>query len=623
LACGLLLLITLLVYASVVSHDFVNYDDPEYVTGNSQVQAGLSLDGLMWALTTTAAHNWHPLTWLSHMLDWELFGSWAGGHHLTSVLLHLASTALLFVFLSRTTNAPGRSAFVAGLFALHPLHVESVAWVAERKDVLSGFFFMLTLVAYARYVERPGWKGYALVILSFALGLMAKPMLVTLPFLLLLLDLWPLQRASVPLKSRLLEKVPLLVLAIVSGGVTLFVQQQGGAMQTLGELPLGSRAANAVVAYFSYLGKMWWPADLAAFYPRTVRTGWQWAGALALIGAISVFVMGIVRRHSYALVGWCWYLGMLVPVIGLVQVGDQAMADRYTYLPLIGVWIAVSWGALAIAERLRLPEKALPAAAALILAACAAVTWLQIGHWKNSAALFQHALRVTKDNYIAHINYGVVLFSAGRVDEAMDHYRAALRIKPDSVDARHNLGLALLVKGQTDDAIAQYQEALRIKPAFGEAHANLGHALIRQQRIPEAIHQYRLALETMPDDIESHYNLGVALLEEGQAPAAREHFAAVVRLQPDRAEAHNNLGFTLLDAGDIEEAVREYREALRLRPGLPEALCNLVEALLIQGKIEEAREQQRLLLPSHPELAAEMEKRIEHYRATKQGIGQP
>ena len=496
------------------------------------------------------------------MLDVELYGFDPGAHHLTNLWFHIANTLLLFGLLHRMTGALGRSAFVAGLFAVHPLHVESVAWLAERKDVLSTLFGMLTIWAYVDYGGRPGPRRYGAVLLFFALGLLAKPMLVTLPFVLLLLDFWPLGRVRMgsnpagdwafsrdgcsTMVRLVWEKIPLLALAAASSVVTFVIHRRGGAVISLGATPLNLRLENAWISYLAYIGKMLWPAHLAVFYPYAQsQSGW-WATAafLGLVG-ISVAVIRAGPRRPYLLVGWFWYLGTLVPVIGLVQVGDQAMADRYTYVPLIGLFIVVAWGVPELLARWPLPRLALPAAAGLVILACAITAWGQVQYWEDSTTLWTHTLAVTTGNNIAHNNLGVSLADQGKLDEAIAHYCEALRIKPDYANAHNNLGVALADRGKTDRAIAHYSEALRIQPDYADAHINLGVSLAEQGKVDQAIVHFTEALRIQPDSAKAQNDLGVALASQGKVDQAIAHFTEALRIQPDYADAQKNLGIAL------------------------------------------------------------------------------
>jgi Flp pilus assembly protein TadD len=584
-----LVVATLAVFWQVQSHEFVNYDDNVYITENRNVQGGLTQKTLVWAFTTTYASNWHPLTWLSHMLDCELFGLTPRGHHLINLLFHVASTLLLFLVLARMTNLVGRSAFVAALFALHPLHVESVAWVAERKDVLSTFFWILTMWAYVRYTEHPGFRRYLLVFLLFALGLICKPMLVTLPFTLLLLDYWPLRRIELgkPTESNALqtqkstsfghqrsvgfgliwEKVPFFFLAGVSSLVSLLAQHQGGAVASLELLPLKIRIANAFVSYATYLWKMIWPLHLAVFYPHPSMVGiWKLFGAGLFVVSLSVLVIRLARKCPYLPVGWFWYLGTLVPVIGVIQVGAQAMADRYTYVPLIGVFIILAWGVPDLLARWRYRRIALAISLGLILPVLMARAWLQVQHWQNTMTLFAHALEVTDHNYLAHTHVGGVLVSRGDLDRGIVHYTKALRIKPNYSLAHYNLGIALDRKGKLDEAIAHYSDALRAKPDYSKAHSNLGVALARQGNLDEAINHFRKALQIEPDLAEVHYNLGRALALKGRLHEAIVHYSEVVRIMPDLSQGHYNLGIALVQEGKLSEGIKHLETAVRLEP---------------------------------------------------------
>ena len=486
----LLVIFALAVYWQVNGHEFVNYDDSLYVIENPQVKNGVDLNAVIWAFKSTHAANWHPLTWLSHMADVELYGLAPGAHHLTSVVFHIANSLLLFVVLRRMTGHLWQSAVVAALFALHPLHVESVAWVAERKDVLSTFFWLLTMLGYARYAERPGVARYLLVVGCFMLGLMTKPMLVTLPFVLLLLDYWPLRRVGIerfgehqsgnlpcwrPLLGLVWEKLPLFLLAIVSSVITFWAQKKGGAVGSMELYPLTSRVANALVSYVKYIGKTIWPVDLAAFYPHPGSLpAWQVVGAGVLLGLITVAALRSLRQRPWFIVGWLWFVGTLVPVIGLVQIGLQAMADRYTYIPLIGLFMIVAWGVSELIGGWQHKKKLLATAAIILLMVLSVVSWRQTTYWKNSVTLFQHALAVTENNYWMHNNLGFALTAQGRLDEAIAQYENALKINPVYEPAHLNLGIALISQGKVDQCIAYYQDVLRHRPDFAEVHHNLG-----------------------------------------------------------------------------------------------------------------------------------------------------
>ena len=600
--CLALIALNVFIYASVWHYEFIDYDDPAYVPKNPAVAGGLTLQAVKWAFTSGSTGNWFPLTWMSHMLDVQIYGMNAGGHHLTNALLHIASTLLLFELFCRMTGALGRSAFVAALFAVHPLHVGSVAWVAERKDVLSTLFWMLTIWAYVGYTKQPRLGRYCCVLGLFALGLMSKPMVVTLPFVLLLLDIWPLRRVWPPAGPlyrdelspstaqpstwfRLsLEKLPLLILAVASSIVTLSVQQQAGAVAGLDKFPLGHRVMNALVSYVVYIRKMLWPARLAPFYPSARSlVGWWVAGAIFVLAAISVAVIRGARQRPYLAVGWLWYLGTLLPVIGLIQVGTQAMADRYTYVPLIGLFLIAAWGAPELLSGLGCRTIVLPAAGLVILA-CALTARSQVKYWHDSTTLWRHALEVTEGNYLAHNNLGVSLADQGELDEAVSHYLEALRSKPDYVLAHNNLGIALAAQGKLEAAIAHYREALRFQSDYVGAATNLGNALEVQGKHEEAIAQYSAALRLQPDFVLAHSGAASALEAEGKHEEAIAEYSAALRLKPDFPEGHNNLGAILAKQGKVDEAIREFSEALRFKPNYADAKNNLAAMLQAKGQ---------------------------------------
>jgi Flp pilus assembly protein TadD len=600
-----------IVYAPVWHHEFVNYDDDRYVTENPFVRQGLSPASFHWALTATHASNWHPLTWLSHMLDVELYSLEPGGHHLTSVALHAANAVILMWVLVVMTGRFRRSLLVALLFALHPLRVESVAWVAERKDVLAGLFWMLTLLAYGLYARRPGAARYGLVLACFALGLTAKPMLVTLPFVLLLLDVWPLRRTARragAIRKCVVEKLPLFALSAASVAITLVAQKGGGAMRASEIWPLGQRLANALIAYVAYLWKTVWPSGLACFYPHPAAVSadgawirWALVAALLLATATAVAVVAM-RRRPHVAVGWFWYLGTLVPVIGIVQVGSQAMADRYTYLPLIGIYIVVAWGLSEwIEKRERLRAFVIPVVA-IVLAAFATVTRLQIAHWKDSQTLFEHALRVTQDNYVAHNNLGSLFESRGDLAQAATQFERALHIRPGFPPSNNNLGLVLTQQGELPRAIEHFARAVAGDPGYAEAHNNLGAALQRQGDIARAASHFERAVSLDPDHSEAHNNLGVILERRGDLDRATEHYERALRIDPDFAEAHSNLGNVLLSGGDLAGARARYESALDVRPDFAEAHNNLGFVLARQGDLRGAVSHYRRALELRPAL---------------------
>jgi len=611
LICIFLISATFAAYWPVVNHEFVKYDDDKYVTDNHQVKSGLSWQSVRWAFTTGHASNWHPVTWLSHMADCEIFGLQAGAHHLTNVLLHIANTLLLFVVFKRMTGAMWASAFVAAVFGLHPLHIESVAWVAERKDVLSTFFWMLTMWAYALYAERPGVGRYLLTLVFFVLGIMAKPMLVTLPFVLLLLDYWPLERIQLrkqtgngdlqsskkqntigqkPIMQLVVEKVPFFVISAVSCVVTVFVQRIGGAVPTMEALGLKVRVGNAIVSYAAYIGKMVWPSRLAVLYPYAVGSLTMSKVVVSglLLVLISICFIYIGRRHRYLVVGWLWYLGTLVPVIGLVQVGVQAMADRYTYIPLTGLFIVIAWGLSNLAAGRPHRKVVLAAAALAVLAAATVCTSRQLRYWQNSIKLFKHTLDVTDNNWLMHNNYANLLQDLGQIEEAIEHFNRSLQLKGDSPEIHNNLGNAFSKLDQTDKAIEHYKKALSLKPNFSEAHYNLAVALTKQEKTDEAIAEYREALRFKPDDVDALSNLGFELAQKNKNKEAIEYYKKALALEPDNVFTHGRLGLALASVGKTDEAIDEFQFVLKKRPGDAEMHCNVGILLQRQGNIPKA-----------------------------------
>ncbi len=613
LICVGLALATFVAFEQVRHNQFVNYDDGTYITENRRVKAGITFESVKLAFTTVhPSGNWHPLTSLSHMLDCHFFGLNPSMHHLTSLLFHIANTLLLFLIFKRMTGALWQSAFVAAAFALHPLHVESVAWVAERKDVLSGFFWMVTMLAYVRYTERPCFGRYLFVLLSFCLGLMAKPMLVTLPFVLLLLDYWPLNRLQRPRQNEkdalpqaesvanfdfcssvwrlIAEKIPLFALAVVSSVVTFIVQNKAKSVWGTEILSLSLRIANALVSYIKYIGKMIFPTRLAVLYPysRHGFPAWQLIVCILILAVVSAFVIYMARRKGYLLVGWLWFIGTLVPVIGLVQVGAQSMADRYTYLPSIGIFIMVAWGAVELGAKWRYGKIGLATLAGVSLAVLLICTRTQVRHWQSSLTLCKHALEVTEDNFVMHINLGLALYSQGFVDEANSHYRQALQIKPGSPKAHNNLAVLLIEQGAMEEATKHCRQALRFRPDFADAHSNLGSALAKAGKLDEAIEHFHQALKIEPDHIGTHNNLGSALAIKGKLDEAVGYYRRALRLNPNNELTLTNLGKALRLQNKLDEAITCYKESLRLKPDQPGAHRNLAMILFRQGKLDEA-----------------------------------
>jgi tetratricopeptide (TPR) repeat protein len=598
------------VYAQTAHFDFVNFDDPEYVAQNLHVRSGLTAPDIGWAFTSGEAANWFPVTWLSHMLDCQLFGLRSGWHHLTNVWFHALATLLLFAFLDRATKARWRSALVAFLFALHPLHVESVAWIAERKDVLSAFFWFLTLYAYVGYTERPDGKRYALTLGAFCLGLMAKPMAVTLPFVLLLLDVWPLRRMQTMRRRAVWEKAPFFAAAVIVGLVTYLVQRASGAVQAVSAFPIALRVENALISYVIYIAKMFWPSGLAVFYPYPLRVP-VWEAVSAAIGIVGVtaLVLRSFRNYPYLSVGWFWYVGTLAPVVGLIQVGAQARADRYTYIPLTGVFIMLVWGAADVARRWPRARTGVLVLAGAGCSSCFALTAAQIEHWRDSESLFRHALDVTHANYVAQHNLGVALSETPeKLPEAIQHLDAAVRIQPNSVRARTDLGNALAnTPGRLEEAVAQYRAALRIAPDAAITHNDLGNTLLKMQgHVTEAIAEYRKALRLKPDYAEAHNDLGSALAEApGRLPEAISEFQTALLIDPDYAEARTNLDAALAnDPKRLPESIAHQQAKVEADPNSAEAHSNLAGALeKMPGRLPEAISQYEAALRLNPNSA--------------------
>jgi tetratricopeptide (TPR) repeat protein len=608
--CVLLALAVFAVFGQTLHYGFVNYDDDEYVYENPFVQKGLTWVGIHWAFTGFHSANWHPLTWLSHMLDCQLYGLTAGGHHFTNVLIHAATAIVLFLVLRRMTGFLWRSAFVAAVFAIHPLRAESVAWVAERKDVLSGLFFMLTVGAYVRYAQRP-WSAvrYGRVLLLFALGLMCKPMLVTLPLVLLLLDYWPLRRIAesrIPhseWKRLLMEKIPFLVLAAVACVITFFAQTES--VESTAQLTPLLRVENAMASCVIYLGQMFWPSGLAVLYPFAPGgVGMPKAIlSLAVLSGISAAVVLLRRRCPCFLTGWLWYLVMLAPVIGIVQVGLQTHADRYTYLPQIGLYWLLTWAVADLSVGWRHRQAVLAGASAVILAALFLCARKQASYWRNSETLWTHTLACTSDNPVACYDFGNALLQTDAVDEAIARFQRALQLDPGYAEAHNNLGNALLQKGAVDEAIAQFQNALQINPGLAVAHYDLGIALLRRGAVNDAIFQYQQALQINPDYADAHNNLGNALLQKGAVDDAITHFQTALQINPDYADAHNNLGNALLQKGAVDDAITHFQTALQIKPRYAEAHYDLGNALFRKGNVDGAILQYQQALQLNPDYA--------------------
>lgn len=588
--CLLLVVGILAVYVQVNTFEFSNYDTGYYIYENRHVKAGLTADSVRWAFTTLHGSNWFPLTWLSHMLDVELYGLEPGRHHMSNVLFHITNVLLLFGILMRMTGNLWRSSFVAALFALHPIHVQSVAWIAERKDVLSTFFGLLAVWSYLRYAKCSGIGRFLLVLLFFILGLMAKPMIVTLPFVLLLLDYWPLQRFQFGISKAglnhakqkysriflIVEKIPLLLFSAASCLMTFYAQNIGGAVRSLDVFPLHVRITNALVSYIGYIAKMFWPVKLAVIYPHPgLLPMWQIIGSCLLITGITYFAIKLIQSRPWFIVGWLWYLGTLVPVIGLVQVGMQAMADRYTYIPLIGLYIVVAWGLYDLLARWRYQNLNYAIIAATIVSVLAAGSWKQIGYWKNSVALFNRALEVTEKNYVAHNNLGTGLVRQGRVAEATEHFKKSVEISPRFAIAHLNLGLALQEQNRLEEALQSFSRALLASPDFASAYNGIGKTQYRLGKPDQAVPNFLKAIRLDPDYAEAYNNLGISLYHLSRPDQALPYYLKAIRINHNYAEAYNNAGAALVRMGETQKSVAFFKEAIRINPEYFDAQNNL------------------------------------------------
>jgi len=642
---------TLAAFWQVRHNGFISFDDPWYILDNSYVKGGLTGEGVVWAFTKVHAHNWHPLTWLSHMLDCELFGLNPFWHHLVSLSFHVANTLLLFGVLKRMTAAVWQSAFVAAAFALHPLHVESVAWVSERKDVLSTFFWILTMWAYAYYVKRPAVKRYLLILLLFALGLMAKQMLVTLPFVLLLLDYWPLERIMlkeqssysstcpvVPVSIRrcILEKLPLLVLSGIASVTVYLIQLHSGTVKSFVEYPLVCRIGNALVSYTAYIGKMFWPVGLSIFYPHPLRNlpAWQVAGSALLLVCVTAAVIWKLRQWPYLAVGWLWYLGTLVPVIGLVQVGLHALADRYTYMTLTGLFIIIAWGIPDILAQLRYRRVIFSLSGIVLLSVLGVVTGRQTGHWRNNITLYTRSIAVVRGNWWAHVRLGMALHGQNKLSEGVNHYTEALRFNPDFADAHINLGTALLQQRKLEEAVTHFTEVLRIKPELVNVHGILARTLAHQGKLDEAVEHYTKFIQSKPNWPGVHNELAAIFFRLGKFDKAIVNWTEALRLKPDSPAVLNNLAWLLAAIDDPAvqnpaKAVEFARQACALTGyKQPELLDTLAVAYAAADRFEQAIEtaekaMELAVSAGRRDLAAEIQDRVEVYKAGKPYVEKP
>jgi len=586
----LLILATLAVYWPVKEYGFSSYDDSHYIVENPHIQHGITLDGIRWAfsngITTSIMPDlWIPVTYLSHMATIQFFGMNPAAHHLVNLGFHLLNTLLLFFLLLQMTRAKWQSAFVAILFAVHPLHVESVVWIVERKDVLSTFFWFLSLWAYIRYCQRPTLQMYLLVCLTFILGLWSKTILVTLPFLFLLLDYWPLGR--LPLDNmgtvwkRVREKLPLMALSVAFTAIPIIsLPRQGMNVISAGQYSLLTRLGNALASYVSYLRKMFWPSDLAVFYPHPGYSlpAWQIGGSFLLLVCVSILVLRARKKQPYLAVGWFWYLGTLLPAMGLVPTGAHLMADRYTYVPLIGIFIMIAWGAPELLAGLRQKRSLWIASSLIVVSAVMVSARQQLNHWRTNIALYEHAIRVTKNNFVAHNNLGTALKKQGEYSEAVAHFAEAVRIYPRYSDAHSNWGASLIKEGKFEEAKDHLNRALQITPNMADAHNNLGVIFKKKGNLKEAVAHYAEAVRLTSHDPESRNNLAIALSLQNKFPEAVEQFNEVLEIFPYHAKTYNNLGVTLERQGKVDEAISHYLAALKLSPDYREARKNLSDA---------------------------------------------
>jgi len=648
-AAAVLIVLTLITYWQVNNYDFVNYDDDKYITGNQYVKTGLNLDNVEWAFKSMYAGNWHPLTWISLMTDAQLFGLNAGYYHLTNLFLHILNTLLLLFILYKMTGALWRSALVAALFALHPLHVESVAWVTERKDVLSMFFMLLTLWAYINYIQKPDFKRYLLIFVAFAMGLMSKPMLVTLPFVLLLLDYWPLERYSMQNNTNIdsalvtkkvlvliYEKIPLFLLAGLFIALTIVAQK--AEIDLMQSIPMTLRVGNALVAYCGYIFKMFWPVSLSVLYPYSAEIPlWKISLSVILLSTVSGIAIYTIKKRPYLAVGWFWYLGTMVPVIGIVQVGVQSMADRYTYIPLIGLFIMLVWFLSDALEKIPYKKYISATVSVIIVLLLMTLSWSQLKYWKNNYELFTHTLEVTENNYTMHCNLAVLLAGKGDSKAAEFHYMEALKIKPDDKDTNMNYGTLLVRLGRLEEAIELFIAAIKTKPDFAEAYNSLGIAYVQRGDRLKAMEQFSAAVKINPDYQDAQNNLkmamlqnqakesastkqavdissnittfsgrmmaGTSLMQNGDLNGAIQHFQEALKIEPGNLNAHVSIGLALGYKRNFDGAISHFRTAIKINPRIPEIYNSLAVALAYTGKTDDAIVQLKKALEINPRFA--------------------
>ncbi len=582
----LLTVVTLAVFWQVHQYEFINLDDHYYVQDNVYVQSGITVDGLISVFSTTYVDSWFPMTWLSLMFDYQFYGLNAGGYHVTNLILHILSTLLLFWFLNRMTGELWKSAFVAAFFALHPLHVETVVWINKRKDVLSAFFWMLTLCLYVYYTEKPVVKRYIFVFLSFACALMSKPMTVTLPVVMILLDYWPLRRFASNKENlwlwQLKEKTPLLILSALFSMITIYAKFSPSVKSI--QYPLYSRLANAPVSFITYLGKTFWPNDLAVFYPFSDQLpAWQVAGSTLLIIVISIIVITTARRLPYLLIGWLWYAITVAPVIGIIQISPRASSDNYTYLPLIGISIMLAWGipVLFLCEDLR--KKILFPAGIVLIAVLTTLTWKQSGYWKNSIELWNHTIQITRNNYFAHNWIAVALAEKGKIAESINHSNMSIFIKPNYADAYYNRAVTYAKVGQYQQAINDYNQAIRLDSNYADAYNNRGTVFDKLGQYRQAIADYNEVIRIKPDHVLAYNNKGATYDKLGQYQLAISEYSEAIRINPKDVKTYNNRGLAYGKLRQYQQAVADFNEAIRLKPDYTDAYYNRAYAYLLQG----------------------------------------
>jgi len=594
-----LIFICLAAFGRITGNGFINFDDQGYVTGNYQIQHGINFQTVKWALTTTYFSYWHPLTWLSYALDWSLFGANAGGHHLVSLLLHIAAAIFLFLFLNKTTNNIWPSAFAAAFFALHPLRVESVAWASERKDVLSMFFAMPCLWAYAFYAQKTSVSKYLLCLILFTLALMSKPTMVTLPFLLMLLDYWPLRRWQKALDGQkkgfhsigglILEKIPFFCLVIAVSILTFLAQNEKGTVASVETISFINRIGNAILSYAAYLEKTIWPFNLAVFYPYELPLPlWKVLISGFIFLCITLASFYYIKKLPFLFAGWFIYLGTLVPVIGLVQVGSQAMADRYTYMPSVGISFMLTWGILYLVKRENIRKKVLFPAGVAILIFLSVLTWKQCGYWKDSIKLWNHALQVTKNNFMAHGNLGLELFNKGKTDEALIHYNKALLINPNLPVVHQDRGVAYVELGQYQKALEDFRKAVSISPDYADAYYNMGTTLVILTRYESAIDNFNEAIRLYPSFSNAYYNRGLAYHKIGRYRDALDDFSKDISFRPDHADAYYNRGSLYISMGQYQQAIEDMSSVIRLKPDNSSAYFNRSNAYVALSQYQKA-----------------------------------